>query len=105
MSSMSVFVLSAIAALTAASSPSVQRFRIEYLPEEQANAIESDQPRFSWGMAHPQRGQKQTAYEINILDIHASTVVWSSGKVASADSLNVKSGSQLKPDTEYNATI
>ena len=64
-------------------------------------------PRFSWHLNDPARGAIQTAYRLQVatqpeLLADGKADVWDSGKVASAQSLNVKyAGPAVKPSTRY----
>jgi len=69
--------------------------------------IDDPAPKFSWQLQDPARGARQTAYEVLVAsseqalrDGHAD--VWDSGRVVSAQSLNVKyAGPALAPSTRY----
>jgi alpha-L-rhamnosidase len=64
-------------------------------------------PRFSWQLQDPARGARQTAYEIQVasrVELLASgkADVWDSGRITSAQSLNVRyAGLALRPSTRY----
>ena len=66
--------------------------RCEYLPDP--IGIVTTSPRFSWELEHPERGQKQSAYQIqvasnqNLLNTNTGDL-WDSGKVLSDRSVNV----------------
>lgn len=58
-------------------------------------------PRFSWVVATQERGGRQTAYEIEVVD-EQGTEVWNSGKVSSADSYQIAyKGKELKSQSSY----
>ena len=58
-------------------------------------------PTFSWVALSDRSGDSQSAYEIKVFDIDGRTV-WSTGKVASDNSVAVKyAGSALKPASYY----
>lgn len=69
--------------------------------------IDDATPQFSWQLHDPARGAKQTAYELTVASSDASlgsekSDVWSSGKVSSGESVNVRyAGPELKPSTRY----
>jgi alpha-L-rhamnosidase len=78
------------------------RLRVEYLfhPE----GIDVTPPRFSWIPGHTEKGQKQTAYQIQVSCRGA--VVWDSGKVNSAGFTQVEyAGKSLTSDTDYTWTV
>ena len=93
-------VLLAAAAAARASSPSpAYRLRVEYLASPLT--IDVPTPRFSWALAHADRGQLQTAYHL-ILKSASGAVVWDTGVVASNTSLNVGyGGPALQSDADY----
>ncbi len=66
--------------------------KTEYL--ENPLGIDVAQPRFSWALEHTERGQKQTAFQVQVsLTPEVKTgEVWDSGQVASADSVLVPFG-------------
>ncbi|MGA8086494.1 MAG: family 78 glycoside hydrolase catalytic domain [Terracidiphilus sp.] len=69
--------------------------------------IDDATPRFSWQLNDAVRGARQTAYRVLVatradLLTDGEADVWDSGKVASAQSLNVKyAGPAVKPSTRY----
>ena len=69
--------------------------------------IDDPAPHFSWQLQDPARGAKQTAYELQVASgtetLEANKPdVWDSGRIASAESLNVGyAGPALKPSTRY----
>jgi len=69
--------------------------------------IDDPTPKFSWQLNDPARGAKQTAYQVEVASTAASLTaakpdIWTSGKIDSAQSLNVKyAGPELKPSTRY----
>jgi len=70
--------------------------------------IDDPTPKFSWQLRDPESGAKQTAYEVLVasspeLLTQGKADVWSSGRVASEQSLNVRyGGPALKPSTRYS---
>jgi alpha-L-rhamnosidase len=69
--------------------------------------IDDPAPRFSWQLADPARGAKQTAYEVlvasraELLNVGKADV-WDSGRIESGASLNVRySGPALAASTRY----
>ncbi len=69
--------------------------------------IDDPAPNFSWQLNDPARGAKQAAYEVLVASSEGSlragrADVWDSGRVESAQSLNVKyAGPSLAPSTRY----
>jgi alpha-L-rhamnosidase len=69
--------------------------------------IDDPAPSFSWELRDPAAGAKQTAYQVDVFGSPDSLsdiklAWWSSGRVESAQSLNVRySGPPLKPSTRY----
>jgi len=69
--------------------------------------IDDPTPRFSWQLNDAARGAEQTSYRVLVatkpeLLSDSKADAWDSGKVSSAQSLNVKyAGSPLKPSTRY----
>ncbi|MCB1132781.1 MAG: alpha-L-rhamnosidase N-terminal domain-containing protein, partial [Verrucomicrobiae bacterium] len=64
------------------------------------DAIDVAPPAFSWVMNDPDRGETQTAWQV-VVSL-AGSVVWDSGKTASASSSSVAySGPALTPATKY----
>ena len=69
--------------------------------------IDDPAPRFSWQLRDPARGAAQTAYEVQVatkaeLLRQGKADVWTSGRVASGASLNVRyAGPELVPGTRY----
>ena len=58
-------------------------------------------PRFSWIITAQERGERQTAYEIEVTDDQGAEV-WQSGKIYSADSYQIMyRGKELKPKSIY----
>ncbi len=76
------------------------------LTENQVNPISIDilQPRFSWQLKGSKRNVQQTAFEIKVLQ--KNTAVWSSGKVASAQSVMLPyAGTALQSGKNYSWQI
>jgi alpha-L-rhamnosidase len=69
--------------------------------------IDDPAPKFSWQLRDPARGAKQTAYEVLVatredLLRDGKFDVWDSGRVSTAQSLNVRyEGPALTPSTRY----
>ncbi|HCC71289.1 MAG TPA: alpha-L-rhamnosidase [Bacteroidales bacterium] len=69
--------------------------------------LDEPQPRFTWIIDSDDRQVIQTAYEITVSDNNedieeGKNMVWSSGKIESAQSVHVKyEGEKLKPGTRY----
>jgi alpha-L-rhamnosidase len=79
--------------------------RVDNLPTPLG--IDDPAPKFSWQLRDPARGAKQTAYEIDVATSEEilranKSDVWTTGKVVSAQSLNVRfSGTPIWPSTRY----
>src|SRR5215218_5073595 len=104
-----LLVASALAAsLLQATGLRAQSFHVERLRTEYAvNPVGIDEaaPRMSWMLHAERRGTMQSAYEIRVArsagDL-ARRPVWSSGKVASPESVNLPyAGPALEPRTRY----
>ena len=84
---------------------SVGDLRCEYLTNPVA--IDAATPRFSWKLSSAERGQMQTAYQLQVTrfsgqGVEDPEVLWDSGEVDSSDSLNILySGPQLESRTCY----
>ena len=65
--------------------------------------IDDENPRFSWQLHDAAPGAKQTAYQVEVFGApEAKSSLWSSGRIASPQSLNVRyAGPALKPSTRY----
>ncbi|MGB6686922.1 MAG: family 78 glycoside hydrolase catalytic domain [Terracidiphilus sp.] len=69
--------------------------------------IDDASPKFSWQLQDPTRGAKQTAYEVLVASSEdalrvGNADVWDSGRIASAQSLNVRyEGPALAPSARY----
>ncbi len=69
--------------------------------------IDDPAPRFSWQLADPARGAKQSAYEVQVASRaellgSGKADVWDSGRVGLGQSLNVRyAGPALVPSTRY----
>jgi alpha-L-rhamnosidase len=67
--------------------------RVEYLAEP---VIDVFQPRFSWALNHPERGQKQSAYQVVVsAEPDLKTATWDSGKLASSQSTHIEYAGKL----------
>ena len=78
----------------------VSQFLTEQLPVPQG--IDTPKPRFSWKLAAEHNGEKQSAYQLRLLDFDDETVLWDSGKIESArQSFVPYTGDDLKPATPY----
>lgn len=103
---LTVSLLFPISKTVKASPPgSITNLKVEYM--ENPIGVDSEKPRFSWNMLSNVRGAKQLAYEIVIADseknLKQENFVWSSGKVSSSQSVNLKytGETKLKPSTRY----
>ncbi|MCW3090254.1 MAG: alpha-L-rhamnosidase [Ferruginibacter sp.] len=86
---------------TASAQLSVQNLLIE----NQINPIGIDvaNPRFSWQISSDKRNILQTAYEIKVSQSKGTKPVWNSGKIASAQSVQVSyGGSALQSARKYS---
>ncbi len=95
-------LLTSVAALVAMTAPSLasastglspSRLRCEYL--ESPMAVDAARPRLSWIVTSSERGARQTAYRVIVAgskDLLAKDRgdLWDSGKVASAETLNIR---------------
>ncbi len=63
--------------------------------------VQAERPRLTWSEEPEHRGQRQTAYAIEVTEEGSSGAVWESGRVTSSQQLAVYSGSPLKPATSY----
>ncbi|HXG33956.1 MAG TPA: family 78 glycoside hydrolase catalytic domain [Bryobacteraceae bacterium] len=72
--------------------PPPRELRVEYLADPMG--VDVAQPRFSWKLEHPERGQQQTAYQVLVSLEPAVTSgdIWDSGRVASPESVHVVYG-------------
>ncbi|MEO7496901.1 MAG: family 78 glycoside hydrolase catalytic domain [Massilia sp.] len=69
--------------------------------------IDIERPRFSWQMLAPAqaKGKRQSAYALVVKD-QAGEVVWKTGKVSKAESLNIEyAGLPLAPARRYNWSV
>src|SRR6266567_6223313 len=93
--------------LLAQEKPNAGPFQLQVNNLETPLGIDDPAPNFSWGLNDPARGARQTAYEVSVASKRdllqaGKSDVWSSGRVASAQSLNVRyAGQALKPSTRY----
>jgi alpha-L-rhamnosidase len=79
----------------------IQNLQVEY--RSNPLGIDVEQPRFSWQMAATagERGQAQSAYQIEVRDANG-TIVWNSGRTESAESLGIEYGGKpLQAATRY----
>ncbi len=73
--------------------------RCEYLTNLQG--LEHQTPNFGWVLESKERGQKQTAYQVEITNSEGN-LIWNSGKVESSESSHVIfAGKQLKSSSDY----
>ena len=102
-------VWAAAAAATAGAAPTAwvgpQQLRVDELTTPLG--IDDPAPRFSWQLHDPERGAKQTSYKVQVasrpeLLQSGKADVWDSGRIESAQSLNVRyAGPALQPSTRY----
>lgn len=84
----------------AAGAPTAARLRVNYLASP--ISVDTPAPKFSWALSSPARGAVQSAYQIVVFAAASGATVWDSGKVPSAQTLNVKyGGGALASDTDY----
>ncbi len=77
----------------------VAQLQVEYTPTPLG--LDAPLPRFSWQLASPGRGARQTAYQLRVTN-EAGQLVWDSGKTMSNMSLNVRyAGQPLAATTRY----
>ncbi len=100
----------AVAALPAAAQRAVELSGPVHLEVDNLKTplgIDDPAPLFSWQLRDPARGARQTAYEVlvasrNSLLQQGRADVWTSGRVSSDQSLNIRyAGPALKPGTRY----
>ena len=100
-----LFCLVVLTCLPAMGAPGPAHLRVDNLTEPLG--IDDPAPKFSWQLEDPARGAKQTAYRIDLFAgiagyPDAKFAFWSSGRVESDQSLNVRyAGPALKPSTRY----
>jgi alpha-L-rhamnosidase len=94
---------------TAGAQANTASARLTGLQVDNLNAplgIDDPEPRFSWQLSDPARGARQAAYEVAVFSSPALAAAnkpdWSSGRVASDQSLNVRyAGPALEPSHRY----
>jgi alpha-L-rhamnosidase len=78
------------------------QMRCEYLTSPEA--VDTAVPRFAWVLNHTDRGQKQTAYHVQVsrrADFNGA-LMWDSGKTESPNATQVEyKGAPLTSDTDY----
>lgn len=101
----------AVSAAGGSSSPAATRLSVNELRTEYAHnplGLDVERPRLSWVLTSTERGQRQTAYRILVASSPARLAanegdVWDSGRVTSADSINVPyAGPDLASMTRYH---
>lgn len=78
------------------------QLRCEYLKNPEA--VDVSAPRFGWVLNHTDRGQKQTAYQIQVSkrDDFTGALAWDSAKTESTGSIQVEyKGAALTSDSDY----
>lgn len=83
----------------------IEQLMVDYL--KTPLGVDKEKPRFSWQMttSDDQRGYRQTAYQIQVVD-EGKNQVWDSGKVDSDISLGIAyDGKALQPTTRYTWTV
>ncbi len=81
---------------------SVSDLRVNHLADPMG-IDPSEAPILSWILSYPENNTLQTAYEVTVTS--DGRKVWSSGKVASDNSVNVKYEGEMHPDTRYEWTV
>lgn len=66
----------------------IQNLRVDYM--RNPVGIDSPSPQFSWEMHADERGMKQIAYELHLLDEDRNSTLWSSGKIDSDVSVGIQ---------------
>jgi alpha-L-rhamnosidase len=101
---LAIVVLAAVRASAAAAGPAAPTaLKCEYLVDPLG--IDVREPRLFWTPIHPERGQKQTAYQVLVSrdPACAKGEIWDSGKVASAEFIQIPyRGKPLESDTTYS---
>lgn len=97
-----VLVVSAIAGPTAAHGHGgVTVTKLTADAEANPLGVDAARPRLAWQLLAHERGQRQTAYEV-VVATSTGNPVWSTGKVASAESTGIPyGGPALRPATRY----
>jgi alpha-L-rhamnosidase len=98
--SISILLLSSFAAWAGPGAPA--RLRTEYI--ENPAVIDTPAPRFSWVLEHTERGQKQTAYQIQVgaSPRFETADAWDSGNQSSGASSQIEyAGKPLASDVAY----
>ncbi len=100
-----LFCFVVLTCVPAMGAPGPAKLRVDNLTDPLG--IDDPAPKFSWQLDDAARGAKQTAYQILVatkidLILGGKPDVWDSGRVESAQSLNVKyAGPELTPSTRY----
>ncbi|WP_316795026.1 family 78 glycoside hydrolase catalytic domain [Pedobacter agri] len=90
---------SVVPAVGKAKSVDITNLKTEY--SSNPMGIDIAKPRFSWQMSSSLRGIGQKAFVVKVKD-ESGRLVWDSGKINSATSLNIRyNGLPLKPTTRY----
>ncbi len=99
------FCFSVLIGLPAFAAPGPAELRVDNLLNPLG--IDDPAPSFSWQLSDPARGARQPAYQVDVFNgpagmPDAKFAFWSSGRVQSAQSLNIRyAGPALKPSTQY----
>ena len=103
MKKLSVFLFALLFAWSAAATGIVD-LKVEYTATP--IGIDVERPRFSWKMFAPeQKGRRQSAYALTVKD-QDGTLVWQTGKVSSAQSLNIDyAGKPLAAARRYDWSV
>ncbi len=86
--------------LCALSQVTVTHLQTENMPDP--IGLDSRQPRLSWQLRSADRNELQTAFEIRVDEHPGGSRLWSSGKIASGESVQVPyNGAALQPGVKY----
>jgi alpha-L-rhamnosidase len=106
-----VLILAALALPLSAASPSAPAGPVELRVDDLKTPLGIDDlsPRFSWQLHDPERGAKQTAYQLQVAtraELFSSAAskpdLWDSGRIESNKSLNIRyDGPILEPSKRY----
>ncbi|MCP5062424.1 MAG: family 78 glycoside hydrolase catalytic domain, partial [Ignavibacteriae bacterium] len=79
----------------------INKLRLEYI--DSPINVSVVHPRFSWVLESNERGQKQTAYQIQVSNnITSNNNMWDSGKIISSETSQIYyEGKNLKSNTQY----
>jgi len=97
-------VLSLGMAATLSARTDIKDFRVANL--DSPIAVEDKHPVFSWKMDSDVRGQKQTAYQIQVVRESDGSTLWNTGKIMSAKAVDIPyQGIALQPEKAYTVKL